>query len=110
MLPESQARRSCWIEPQLPAHFEKKRFTKTAAQRNFGAVQQFYDVVSVKERMQTPYRRFANKGRPVCSNKFSWIELVFEALDCLPQDMRSGHCVNHDIFIGCVDPNDLFDG
>jgi hypothetical protein len=43
--------RTLGMHPQLAAHFAKERSSETTAQRDFGAVYQFHDVVAMKERM-----------------------------------------------------------
>ena len=42
-------------------------------------------------------------------DKFSWVELVFEALNRLPRNVRSSRCVDNDIFVGCFNPDDFVD-
>src|ERR1700683_5217735 len=64
----------------------------------------------MKERMQTPHRGLTHQGRSVGPNEFPWVELVFEALNRLPRNMRSSRCVDNDIFVGCFNPDDFVHG
>ena len=97
-------------DPQLAAHFTKERSSKTTAQGDFGVVHKLHDVVPMKERMQTPHRSLSHQGRPVGPYEFPWVELIFEALNRLPQNVRSSRCVNNDIFVGCLNPDNFVHG
>jgi hypothetical protein len=95
---------------QLPAHFTKKRPSETPTQRDLGAVHKLHNVVSMKERMHTAHRGLTHQGRSVDPHKFPWVELVFEALNRLPRNVRSSRCVDNDIFVGCFNPDDFVHG
>ena len=97
----------------------RNRFTGSFREKtileNYGSAEllrrcKLHDVVSVKERMQTPHRGLPHQGRSVGPHKFSWVEMVFQALNRLPRDVRSSRCVDYDIFIGCFNPDDFVNG
>src|ERR1700678_2329449 len=104
-----RSRRETITKP-LAAHFTKKRRSKATTQRDFSAVHKLHDVVPMKERMQTPHRGLTHQGRSVGPHEFPWVELVFQALNRLPRNMRSSRCVDNDIFVGCFNPYDFVHG
>ena len=64
---------------------------------------------SLRERAGASPRTAApsHQGRSVGAHEFPWVELVFEALNRLPRNVRSSRCVDNNIFVGCFYPDDL---
>ena len=91
------------------AHFVKKRCAEISAQGYLRTVDELYDVIAVKERVQPPNSGLADNCRSMNANKLLRVKFVLQTLNRLPRNVGPGSRVNHDVFVGRFDPEDLVD-